>query len=192
MKNNPGLILASASPRRLELLAQIGITPAAVIPSDIDETPLKAEKPRDLALRLAIAKAGAVQKDGFYILAADTVVACGRRILPKAETAEDAAYCLDHLSGCRHHVYGGIAIRTPDGKTLSRIVDTMVQFKALTPAEKTLYIASREWEGKAGGYAIQGLAAGFVKTIRGSYSNIVGLSLYDSLQMLNGLGFPRT
>ena len=192
MKNNPDLILASASPRRLELLAQIGVTPASIIPSDIDESPLKAEKPRDLALRLAVAKANAIQKDGSFILAADTVVACGRRILPKAETEEDAAYCLEHLSGCRHHVYGGIAIKTPDGKLVSRVVDTMVQFKALTASEKIFYIKSREWEGKAGGYAIQGFAAGFVKTIHGSYSNIVGLSLYDSLQMLNGLGFPRT
>jgi septum formation protein len=192
VKNNPGLILASASPRRLELLAQIGITPKAVIPSDIDETPLKAEKPRNLALRLAIAKANVIQEHNSFILAADTVVACGQRILPKAETEEDAAYCLDHLSGCRHHVYGGIAIRTPDNKIVSRVVDTMVQFKALTAAEKALYLENREWEGKAGGYAIQGLAAGFVKTIQGSYSNIVGLSLYDSLQMLNGLGFPRT
>lgn len=183
------LILASASPRRLELLSQIGILPADIIPADIDETPLKGELPRDLALRLAKGKAAAITKDGFYILAADTVVACGRRILPKAESREDAAYCLEHLSGRRHHVYGGIAIRTPEGKTVSRVVDTIVQFKLLTAAEQARYIESGEWDGKAGGYAIQGLAAGFVKAIHGSYSNIVGLSLYDSLQMLNGLGF---
>lgn len=187
MKNK--LILASASPRRVDLLAQAGIIPSDIIPANIDETPLKGEKGRDLALRLAIAKARAVQKDGAFILAADTVVACGRHILPKAETEEDAALCLELLSGRRHHVFGGIAIVTPQGKTISRVVDTMVQFKALTAAEKTLYVASREWDGKAGGYAIQGLAAGFIKGIRGSYSNIVGLSLYDSLQMLNGLGF---
>lgn len=187
MKNK--LILASASPRRVDLLAQAGIIPSDIIPANIDETPLKGEKGRDLALRLAIAKAQAVQKDGAFILAADTVVACGRHILPKAETEEDAALCLELLSGRRHHVFGGIAITTPQGKTISRVVDTMVQFKALTAAEKARYIASREWDGKAGGYAIQGLAAGFIKGIRGSYSNIVGLSLYDSLQMLNGLGF---
>ena len=187
MKNK--LILASASPRRVDLLAQAGIIPSDIIPANIDETPLKGEKGRDLALRLAIAKARAVQKDGAFILAADTVVACGRHILPKAETEEDAALCLELLSGRRHHVFGGIAITTPQGKTISRVVDTMVQFKALTAAEKARYIASREWDGKAGGYAIQGLAAGFIKGIRGSYSNIVGLSLYDSLQMLNGLGF---
>lgn len=187
MKNK--LILASASPRRVDLLAQAGIIPSDIIPANIDETPLKGEKGRDLALRLAIAKARAVQKDGAFILAADTVVACGRHILPKAETEEDAALCLELLSGRRHHVFGGIAITTPQGKTISRVVDTMVQFKALTVAEKARYIASREWDGKAGGYAIQGLAAGFIKGIRGSYSNIVGLSLYDSLQMLNGLGF---
>lgn len=189
MKNKAGLILASASPRRLDLLAQIGIVPAAVIPADIDETPLKNEKPRAHALRLAIAKAAAVSRDGHFILAADTVVGVGARILPKAETEEQAVYCLEHLSGCRHHVFGGIAIRTPEGKTLSRVVDTMVQFKPLTAAEKAAYLASNEWHGKAGGYAIQGLAAAYVKTIRGSYSNIVGVSLYDSLQMLNGLGF---
>jgi len=183
------LILASASPRRVDLLAQAGIIPSDIIPANIDETPLKGEKGRDLTLRLAIAKAQAVQKDGAFILAADTVVACGRHILPKAETEEDAALCLELLSGRRHHVFGGIAITTPQGKTISRVVDTMVQFKALTAAEKARYIASREWDGKAGGYAIQGLAAGFIKGIRGSYSNIVGLSLYDSLQMLNGLGF---
>lgn len=187
MKNK--LVLASASPRRVDLLTQAGITPSDIIPANIDETPLKGEKGRDLALRLAIAKAAAIKKEDCFILAADTVVACGRHILPKAETEADAALCLDLLSGCRHHVYGGIAIRTPAGKTISRVVDTMVRFKPLTAAEKARYIASREWDGKAGGYAIQGLAATFIKEIRGSYSNIVGLSLYDSLQMLNGLGF---
>ena len=192
MKNSSGLILASASPRRLDLLAQIGIRPAAIIPANIDETPLKNEKPRAHALRLAIAKANAVQGDGHYILAADTVVGVGARILPKAETPEQAAACLTHLSGCRHTVYGGIAIKSPDGKLISRVVETMVQFKPLTAAEKAQYLDSREWDGKAGGYAIQGLASAYVKTIRGSYSNIVGLSLYDSLQMLNGLGFTRT
>jgi septum formation protein len=186
------LVLASASPRRLDLLSQIGITPSDVIPANIDETPLKGEKPRDHALRLALAKCAAVAKDGAFVLAADTVVAVGRHILPKAESEADAIKCLELLSGQRHHVYGGIAIRTPDGKTISRVVDTMVRFKPLTAVEKAEYVASREWDGKAGGYAIQGLAAAYIKEIRGSYSNIVGLSLYDSLQMLNGLGFSRT
>lgn len=186
------LVLASASPRRLDLLSQIGITLSDVIPANIDETPLKGEKPRDHALRLAIAKCAAVQKDGAFVLAADTVVSVGRHILPKAENESDAIKCLDLLSGKRHHVFGGIAIRRPDGKTISRVVDTIVRFKPLTVAEKARYVASREWEGKAGGYAIQGLAAAYIKEIRGSYSNIVGLSLYDSLQMLNGLGFSQT
>lgn len=187
MKNR--LILASASPRRIDLLKQAGIVPVAVIPANIDETPLKDEKPRDLALRLAIGKAAAVDHQGCFLLAADTVVGCGRRSLPKAETREQAQLCLDLLSGRRHHVYGGIAIKTPDGKIHSRVVATMVQFCPLSARTKALYLESGEWEGKAGGYAIQGLAATFTRTIRGSYSNIVGLSLYDSLRMLNGLGF---
>lgn len=190
MKNK--LVLASSSPRRLDLLSQVGITPAAVIPANIDETPLKGELGRGLALRLAIAKCEAVPSDDAFVLAADTVVSCGRHILPKAETREEAATCLDLLSGRRHHVYGGIAIRSPQGKLISRVVDTMVQFRPLTARDKEAYLQSMEWQGKAGGYAVQGLAAGYVKTIRGTYSNIVGLSLYDSLQMLNGLGFSST
>lgn len=192
MKSNPNaeLILASASPRRVDLLAQLGITPSAIIPANIDETPLAGELPRALAERLAIGKAEAITPERpAYILAADTVVGCGRKILPKAESEADARLCLDCLSGRRHHVYGGIAIITPAGKLVSRCVDTIVQFKQLSDDEKAAYIASGEWQGKAGGYAIQGLAAGFTKAIHGSYSNIVGLSLYDSLQMLNGLGF---
>ena len=190
MKNR--LVLASASPRRLDLLSQVGITPVAVIPANIDETPLKGELGRAHALRLAIAKCEAVKADDAFVLAADTVVSCSRHILPKAETREDAIHCLDLLSGRRHHVFGGIAIRTPQGKLISRVVDTMVQFRPLTAQDKEAYFDSLEWQGKAGGYAIQGLAAGYVKTIKGSYSNIVGLSLYDSLQMLNGLGFTST
>lgn len=189
MKNR--LVLASSSPRRLDLLSQVGITPSAVIPANIDEAPLRGELGRDLALRLAIAKCEAVPSDDF-VLAADTVVSCGRHILPKAETREEAATCLDLLGGRRHHVFGGIAIRSPGGKIVSRVVDTMVQFRPLSSRDKDAYLDSMEWQGKAGGYAIQGLAAGYVKTIRGSYSNIVGLSLYDSLQMLNGLGFSTT
>ena len=191
-KSSYSLILASSSPRRLDLLSQVGIIPVAVIPANIDETPLKGELGRALALRLSIAKCEAVPSDDAFVLAADTVVSCGRHILPKAETPEEAATCLDLLSGRRHHVYGGIAIRSPQGKLISRVVDTMVQFRPLTARDKAAYLESMEWQGKAGGYAIQGLAAGYVKTIRGTYSNIVGLSLYDSLQMLNGLGFSST
>ncbi len=187
------LILASASPRRVELLAQIGVTPDDITPADIDETPLKGELPRDLALRLALGKAEAIReahKDSF-ILAADTVVGCGRRILDKTEDADHARECLHTLSGRRHHVYGGIALIAPDGKTLTRLDDTVVQFKRLTPQEIETYIESGEWQGKAGGYAIQGLAASYIKFIQGSYSNVVGLSLYDTMNMLNGLGFKK-
>lgn len=184
------LILASASPRRLDLLAQIGIVPDAVIPADIDETPLKGELPAKLAHRLAIQKGTAIAgHDDAFILAADTVVAVGRRILPKAEAVADARLCLDLLGGRRHCVYGGIALRTPQGKILSRLVTTRVRFKSLSATEKQTYIDSREWDGKAGGYAIQGLAAGFTRDISGSYSNIVGLSLYDIGLMLQGAGF---
>lgn len=189
MKNK--LILASASPRRVDLLKQIGITPSEIIPADIDEAPLKGELPRDLAHRLAQQKAEAIRtenKDSF-ILAADTVVACGRRLLDKTNTENEAHQCLTQLSGRRHHVYGGIAIITPAGKTITRICDTIVQFKKLTPQEIDDYIKTQQWKGVAGGYAIQGHAAAFIKSIRGSYSNVVGLSLYDTMNILNGNGF---
>ena len=191
VKNN--LILASSSPRRLDLLKQVGIIPAEIIAADIDERPLKDELPRDLAARLAAEKAQAVRSKNpdSFILAADTVVACGRRILPKAENEKDARECLHLLSGRRHHVYGGIAVMTPEGKLLQKISDTVVQFKILTTQEIDNYIASGEWNGKAGGYAIQGLAAFFIKSIRGSYSNVVGLSLYDTMQILNRAGFRQ-
>ncbi|MGH1398914.1 MAG: Maf family protein [Alphaproteobacteria bacterium] len=190
MRNKP-LILASASPRRVDLLKQVGISPDDILPADIDETPLKGELPRELAQRLALGKARAIaeQRAGAYILAADTVVGCGRRILDKAEDADYARHCLKTLSGRRHHVYGGIALITPDGNAVTRLCDTVVQFKRLTEAEIESYIQSGEWEGKAGGYAIQGRAAAFVKFISGSHSNVVGLSLYDTLAMLNGNGF---
>ena len=189
MKNNHKLILASASPRRVELLKQSGITPDQIIPADIDESPLKNEQPGPHALRLALAKAEALPKSDHFVLAADTVVACGRRILPKAETKEDVKFCLDLLSGRRHRVYGGIAIVTPDGKKMSRLVTTIVQVKHLSDDEKEYYIESEEGLGKAGGYAIQGLASAYIKSIQGSYSNIVGLSIYDTVQMLKGMGF---
>ncbi|MFA7275764.1 MAG: Maf family nucleotide pyrophosphatase [Pseudobdellovibrionaceae bacterium] len=184
------LILASASPRRLDLLAQIGIVPASVIPTDIDETPRKGELPAALALRLAREKALALAgHEESYVLAADTVVAVGRRILPKAETPTDAAHCLDLLSGRSHAVFGGIALRCPNGKLLSRLVTTKVKFKRLSAREKEAYIQSGEWNGKAGGYAIQGIAGAYVIAVQGSYSNIVGLSLYDIALMLEGAGF---
>lgn len=194
MTNSPSLlaplILASASPQRLDLLKQIGIIPSQIIPADIDETPLKHELPRALALRLATGKALAIPlQPKTFILAADTVVAVGRRILPKAETPHDVGYCLDLMSGRSHTVFTGMAIRTPDGQLHSRIASTKVKFKNLSTAEKATYIESGEGIGKAGGYAIQGLADSFVIRMNGSYSNIVGLSLYDIRAMLSGVGF---
>ena len=189
MKSNSKLILASASPRRVELLKQSGITPDKIIPADIDESALKNELPGPHALRLSLEKAAAIKETNHYILAADTVVAVGRRILPKAETDDDVKSCLDLISGRRHRVYGGIAITTPSGKCVSRLVTTLVNVKQLTDAEKADYIESKEGIGKAGGYAIQGLASAYIKSISGSYSNIVGLSIYDTLQLLNGNGF---
>ncbi len=191
MKNK--LILASASPRRQQLLEQIGVKPANIHPAHIDETPLDRELPRDLAKRLAREKVLAVSKNysGNYILAADTVVACGRRILPKSETVEEACKCLKLLSGRRHHVYGGICLITPNGDIRTRLCDSVVKFKRLSNDEVTKYIDSKEWEGKAGGYAVQGLAAAYISFLQGSYSNVVGLSLYDTMQLLAGNGFFR-
>lgn len=192
IQNHKPLILASASPRRAQLLEQIHIKPVAICPAEIDETPHKDELPRELALRLAKEKALHIQKinnNDAYILAADTVVACGRRILPKAETPEEAQKCLFLLSGRRHHVYGGICIITPEGKTVSRLCDTIVKFKSLNKTEINTYLNSNEWHGKAGGYAIQGLAASYISFLQGSYSNVVGLSLYDTMQILSGNGF---
>jgi septum formation protein len=185
------LILASASPRRVDLLKQIGVTPDKIIPAAIDETPLKGELPRALAVRLAIEKAQAVaaQNPGAFVLAADTTVACGRWILEKPADADEARAFLERLSGRRHHVYGGIALIAPSGKLTSRLVDTIVQFKRLSAREIENYLASGQWRGVAGGYAIQGQAGAFVKCIGGSYSNIVGLSLYDTMIMLDGAGF---
>ena len=183
--------MASASPRRLQLLEQIGIKPDEVIPADIDETPLPHELPKDHALRLSQDKAekiASTHKNAF-ILAADTVVACGRRILPKTENKKDAKDCLKLLSGRRHHVFGGICVITPDGKTITRVCDTVVKFKTLTSEEQDNYIASGQWNGVAGGYAIQGLAASYISFLQGSYSNVVGLSLYDTMQILRGNGF---
>ena len=189
MKNKSKLVLASASPRRVELLKQAGIVPDHIIPADIDETSLSGELPGPHALRLAVEKSMAISKENHFILAADTVVACGRRILPKAETADDVRSCITLLSGRRHRVHGGISLITPDGKNISRLVTTIVQFARLTDKDIEKYIESGEGIGKAGGYAIQGLAAGHIKSISGSYSNIVGLSIYDTLRILDGAGF---
>ena len=178
------LILASASPRRLALLAQIGVTPDEVVAADIDETPLKKETPRAMALRLARAKAEAVKADG-RVLAADTVVAVGRRVLPKAETEIEARECLALLSGRGHRVYTGVALKTSKG-VRERLVETRVTFKVLSPAEIDAYITSGEWKGKAGGYAAQGLAGRYITNIVGSYSNIVGLPLYETANLLEG------
>ena len=185
------LVLASASPRRLELLAQVGLTPDAVDPAAIDETPLRHELPRSLARRLAAAKAAAVavRHPQSYVLAADTVVACGRRILPKAETVDEARACLEILSGRRHRVWGGITVAAPGCRMSSDVVCTVVALKRLTSAETDGYLASEEWRGKAGGYAIQGRAAAFIRFIEGSYSNVVGLPLYETVMLLGGLGF---
>lgn len=186
----PKLVLASASPRRRDLLAQIGIVPDAVDPADLDETPRPREMPGPHAARLANEKAAAVaaRHPGAWVLAADTVVACGRRILPKPEEPGEARRCLGLLSGRAHRVYGGVCILAPGGKARRRLVQTVVRFKRLEAAEIEDYLASGEWRGKAGGYAIQGLAAAFVRSINGSYSNVVGLPLFEVAQMLKGLG----
>ena len=189
---SPPLVLASASPRRLDLLRQIGLAPALVDPADLDETPQRGELPAPHARRLAAAKARAVaaRHPGAFVLAADTVVACGRRILPKAEDATTVRRCLVLLSGRRHRVHGGIALALPGGRLVERQVQTIVTFKRLTEAEIAGYIASEEWRGKAGGYAIQGRAAAFVRSLNGSYSNVVGLPLYETAALLGGQGYP--
>ncbi|MBI1273234.1 MAG: septum formation protein Maf [Alphaproteobacteria bacterium] len=185
------LVLASASPRRVDLLHLIGIVPALVEAADIDETPHKKELPHNLAQRLAVSKCQrvAAKHDGKFVLAADTVVSCGRRILPKAETDAEVADCLKLLSGRRHHVCTGVALITPSGKLHKRAVDTVVKFKRLTDAEIAAYVKTGEGKGKAGGYGIQGRAAGFTAFIEGSHSNIVGLPLFEVQQLLQGTGF---
>jgi septum formation protein len=194
VKNKPELILASASPRRLELLEQIQIIPDKVVPADIDETIKNGELPAHLATRLAEEKALCIANKisaGAFILAADTVVACGRNVLDKAENEEQAKSFLRKLSGRRHKVYGGIALITPKGDLRRRLCTSMVQFRRLSASEIESYVKSGQWQDKAGGYAIQGQAASYVKFISGSYSNIVGLSLYDTMQLLHGCGFIK-
>jgi len=193
MKPSIPLILASASPRRVELLKQAGIVPDKIIPADIDETPLKDEMPKVYALRVAAAKAVKVAESNknAFILSADTVVALGRRILPKGETEELARKCLGLLSGCRHRVMSAVSVISPDGKQKSIVVESVVRFKRLSAAEIDGYIACGEWKGKAGAYAIQGRAALFIPFISGSVSNIIGLPLYETVALLKGLGHGR-
>jgi septum formation protein len=185
------LVLASASSRRRQLLLQVGLVPDEICSPEIDETPLQGESPRDLALRLALAKAEqvAAKREGMFVLAADTVVACGRRVLPKANTEGEARACLSLLSGRRHRVYSGVAVIDPQQNSRTRIIMTVVSFKRLETREIEGYVASDEWRGKAGGYAIQGRAAVFVQWLRGSYSSVVGLPLYETAAMLSGVGY---
>lgn len=185
------LILASASPRRRDLLAQIGIAPDRVVPADIDEERSKDEVPEHHAKRLAIGKARAVAaaNPGCFVLGADTVVALGRRILPKAEDEATARRCLEALSGRRHRVIGGVCLIAPDGVERTRLVTSIVAFNRLAEADIRGYIASGEWRGKAGGYAIQGRAAAHIRFVSGSYSNVVGLPLFETFNLLVGAGY---
>ena len=183
------LILASASPRRLVLLARLGLVPQQVCAADIDETPRKAELPRTYATRMAREKALAVAGEGAHVLAGDTVVALGRRILPKAEDTVTARSCLALLSGRRHRVLSAIALAAPDGTLRERLSETIVRFKPLSAKEIDAYVASDEWRGKAGGYAIQGSAEGLIAWISGSHSGVVGLPLFETRALLKAAGF---
>jgi septum formation protein len=194
----PKLILASGSPRRVALLSQAGIDPDHLLPTEVDEMPNKGERPRVLATRLARAKAEAAQVtvrrdeslQGSFILAADTVVAVGSRILPKAETRDEAEQCLRLLSGRSHRVYTGLCMITPNEKRRERLVETRVRFKRLSKEDLEHYLTAGEWRGKAGGYSVQGLAGAFVVKLVGSYTNVVGLPLYETVTLLGGEGFP--
>ena len=196
--DRPRLVLASGSARRLQLLGQIGIEPDKLLPTLVDETPQRKEQPRALAARLAQTKAEVARHNldrdpemrGALILAADTVVAVGRRILPKPELTDEAAACLRLLSGRAHRVYTALCLITAKGKERNRLVETRVRFKRLSREEIEMYLASAEWEGKAGGYAIQGRAGAFVTRLVGSYSNVVGLPLYEAMSLLMGEGYP--
>lgn len=191
-------MLASASPRRLALLQQIGIEPDELIPADLDETPKRKELPRRLAARLASEKARAAaaiaakrpELSDCFVLAADTVVCLGRRILPKCELMEEAETCLRLLSGRPHRIYTGVTLITPKGAERHRLVETRLRFKRLSSEEIEAYLASGEWRGKAGGYAIQGLAGSFAVKLVGSYSSIVGLPLFETMNLLAGEGYP--
>ena len=191
MSGRSPLILASASPRRKDLLARIGVIPDQVLPADIDETPQKGELPKLHAERLAVGKAEKIAKKhtNTYILAADTVVGVGRRILPKAEDAETARYCLDLLSGRSHRVFTGVCLIELGGHKHVRTVETRLKMKRLSPSEIKQYLESGEWEGKAGGYGIQGLAGAYISQIIGSYTNVVGLPVYEVRNLLIGTGY---
>src|SRR6187200_704343 len=195
---SPKFVLASGSPRRLSLVNQIGIEPDSLRPADIDEMPQRGELPRACANRLARGKAeaalAAVKLDdelaGAYILAADTVVAVGRRILPKAELLDEAAQCLRLLSGRNHRVHTAVCLVTPKETFRQRLIETRVRFKRLSETDIEAYLASGEWRGKAGGYAAQGLAGSFIVKLVGSYSNVVGLPLHETVSLLGGEGYP--
>lgn len=192
------LVLASGSPRRLALLEQVDITPDLLCPAQIDETPRRAEMPRRLARRLARAKAEAALDrnrvralgEGTFILAADTVVAIGRRHLDKPATIDDASSALRHLSGRSHRVFTSVCLITPKGAVRERTVESRVRFKRLSREDIESYLVSGEWRGKAGGYAIQGRAEAFVQQLQGSYSNVVGLPVHETVALLNGTGYP--
>jgi septum formation protein len=185
----PPLILASASPRRRDLLAQIGIVPSAICPADIDETPLARELPRRLALRLACAKARSAARAGVVTLAADTVVAAGRRVLPKAEEAAQARACLALLSGRRHRVFTAVAVVGPDGRLAQREAESVVAFARLSAVDIDAYLDSGEWRGCAGGYHIGGRAGAFVRFLAGGQPTVAGLPLFETVQLLRGCGF---
>ena len=189
----PVLVLASASPRRLDLLRQIGLEPDRVEPADVDETPRPKETPRRLALRLAEAKAAAAaaRAPDAYVLGADTVVAVGRRLLGKTEETAEARAWLGLLSGRGHRVFTGVAVIAPSGRKAVRLAEARIRFKRLTDREIDAYLESGEWRGKAGAYAIQGLAGGFVIEVQGSYSAVIGLPLYETRMLLEGLGYRR-
>ena len=193
--NHCQLVLASASPRRVLLLAQAGMTPHHIIAADIDEAIHKGERPSAYALRMAREKAEAVRKShpelehSAFILAADTVVACGVRVLPKAETRAEADYCLTMLSGRQHRVFGGLCVILPCGKVQTRLQMSKVSFRRLSARDKQAYLDGGEWQGKAGGYAIQGQAGLFIRKISGSYSNIVGLDIHHVAGVLMAAGF---
>lgn len=188
--SKPPLILASASPRRRDLLAQIGLVPDIIAAADLDESPLKSETPRLLALRLAQAKAQAIAATHTgYILAADTVVCVGRRVLDKAHNEDDVRACLELLSGRGHRIYTGVAVVAPSGKLTSRVVEARVTFKVLHPSEIDAYVGCGEGIGKAGGYGIQGRAGAFITTLTGSFTAVVGLPLYETRCLLQGAGY---
>jgi septum formation protein len=184
------LVLASASPRRLDLLARIGVVPDAVVPAEIDETPGPRELPAAYAKRMAAAKAQAVAEPGALVLAADTVVAAGRRILPKAEMEEEARAALSLLSGRRHRVLSAVTLIDSGGQARHRLSISIVAFKRLSADELDAYLASGEWRGKAGGYAIQGRAEALMRMISGSWSGVVGLPLYETRALLRAAGYP--